>query len=81
MMKPSPPNSAVGRREGDLGLAAAASVREHRGEQRFAGDEALAGADQLVHEAATAAGLAVTEDGFHVDDGVLVHHGASLGDR
>src|SRR5690606_22847100 len=44
----------VRRGEGDLGLAAA-GVGEHRGEQALAGDHALSGRQQLVHEAAALA--------------------------
>ncbi len=48
-------------------------------EQALAGEQAFAGADQLVHEAALLA-AAVAEDRLHLDAVVHVHHAAGLGD-
>src|SRR5690242_9386625 len=55
-------------------------MSEYGGEQALAGDEALAGADQLVHEtAALRSGAAVSEHRGHVDIGMLPDHRAGLG--
>src|SRR5690606_13701465 len=71
----------VRRGEGHPGLAAA-GVGEHGGEQAFAGDHALAGRQQLVHQAAALAlARAIAEQRVHLHGGVLEHHRAGLGDR
>ena len=84
----SPPISArwigddlarVGRAERDS-LLLAAAVEEHRHEQRFAGQQPLAGAHQRAEEAALLL-RAVAEDRLHLDAVVHVHHAAGFGDR
>ena len=54
---------------------------EDGGEQAFTGDEALARPQQLAHEPAITAAGPITEDGGHLDRGILPHEGPRLGDR
>jgi hypothetical protein len=58
-------------------------VGEHRGEQALAGDQPLAGAEQLAHEAAALIGAGREPSPNTVvmlTDGILPHHRAGLGD-
>jgi len=56
-------------------------MREQRREQAFAGDHALAGLQQLVHEAAALARVrGIAEHGVELDRRVLVHQRAGFGD-
>jgi hypothetical protein len=50
------------------------------GEQRLAGDEPLAGAEQLAEQAALR-GRGIAEHRVHLDAGVHEHHAAGLADR
>ncbi|AGW12672.1 putative transcriptional regulator [Megalodesulfovibrio gigas DSM 1382 = ATCC 19364] len=57
-----------------------AAVGKDGHEHAFAGEHALAGTLELVHEAATrGSGRAIAKDGLHVDNGILEHHGPGLG--
>ena len=56
-------------------------VGEHRHEQAFTGEQALAGAEQRVHHAAGSLLAAVAEDRLHGDALRHVHHRAGFGDR
>ena len=66
------------RGEADMGFAGTI-VREDRREEPFARDQTLAGTHQLAEETAFLLGT-VTEHRRHLDQRVLVHHGASLRD-
>ena len=72
--------AGIGRRERDARFAAA-GVREDRREQALAGEHALAGADEQIHEAAALLPRAVAEDRRHLDRRILVHEAAGLGHR
>ena len=72
--------AGVGRGKGGPGLAAGCGIREHGCEQTLAGDQALAGADQLVEKAAARSlGAAVAEHGLHADHRILEHQRAGFG--
>jgi hypothetical protein len=71
--------AGIRRAEGHAPFALSA-ILKHGHEQRFAGDQSFAGADQRAEEAAALLG-AVTENGFHFDAVVHVHHAAGFGDR
>ena len=64
--------------EGDLMLALT-TVGEHGHEEALAGQQALAGPDELVEDAAVLLVAAVTEHGFHLDGAGHEHHGPRLG--
>ena len=72
--------AGVGRCEGHAPIARAA-VGVDGGEQRFAGDEPLAGAEQLAEQAALVR-RRVAEHGVHLDAGIHEdHRPAGLADR
>src|SRR6185295_6448202 len=72
--------AGVRRGERDPALDAALVGVDGR-EERFAGDEALAGAEQLADQAAAAVPRRVAEHRVHPDAGVHEHHAAGLADR
>ena len=57
-----------------------APVEKHRHEERFAGQQPLAGAHERPEEPALLL-RPVAEDGFHLDAVVHVHHAAGFGHR
>ena len=69
--------AGVGCAEGELPLPDAL-VLEDGHEERFAGEQAFAGAEQRAHEAGVLR-RAVTEDGLHGNMFVHIHHAARLG--
>ena len=71
--------AGIGRGKRHL-LLARALVGEHRHEQAFTGDQALAGAEQRAHHAGTLLAAAVAEDRLHLDARRHVHHRSRFGD-
>src|SRR5215204_6470144 len=70
--------SRIRRAEGNA-LFSLATILKHRHEQRFTGEQALAGPHQSTQK--TAVGLrTIPEDRFHFDAIVHVHHAAGLSD-
>src|SRR6185369_5329988 len=67
--------AGIRRSERDAALAAAPVDVDGR-EERLAGDEALAGAEQLAEQAAAALPRGVAEHRVHLDAGVHEHHAA-----
>ena len=72
--------AGVGRGEGHPRLPAGV-VGEHRHEQALAGEQPLAGPQQLVHEPPARRLAAVAEHRLHDDAAVHVHHPAGFRDR
>src|SRR5690242_6181784 len=72
--------AGVRRGECDAALAAALVGVDGR-EERLAGDEPLAGAEELAEQSAATLPRRVAEHGVHLDAGVHEHHAAGLADR
>src|SRR6266516_4168584 len=71
--------SRVGRAERDFSLLTAA-IEKYRHEQRFAGEQPLAGTHQRAEES-TLLWRSVAEYRLHLDPVVHVHHASRLGHR